>query len=36
MKKKQLLIVAFIAVLGCSLSGCYVGRYHPHYYHHYR
>ena len=42
MKKKYLLIVALIAVLGTMFSGCYVqrgGYYHPyhpygHYYYH--
>jgi hypothetical protein len=34
MKKKYLLIVALVAVLGTMFSGCYVqrGYYHP--YHH--
>lgn len=39
MKKKYLFIVVLIAILGSSLSGCYVerGYRHPyhHYYHHY-
>lgn len=34
MKKKHLVILALIAVLGSTLSGCYCERYHAHYYHH--
>jgi hypothetical protein len=33
--KKYLLILLAIFVLGATMSGCYVERYHhPHYYHH--
>ncbi|HUZ57526.1 MAG TPA: hypothetical protein VMU83_01930 [Hanamia sp.] len=40
MKKKFLFFLAFIVVLGVSVSGCYVDRgyyrphYHPYHYHH--
>ncbi len=36
MKKKLLIVAAFVAILGTTLSGCYVERgYHrPYYYHH--
>jgi hypothetical protein len=39
MKKEYLIILAFIAILGTTLSGCYVerGYRHPYYhYYHYR
>ena len=35
MKKKHLIILAFIAILGTTLSGCYVGRAYPRPYYHY-
>jgi hypothetical protein len=41
MKKKYLLFVALVVILGSAVSGCYVSRGyyhpydHPHHYHHY-
>ncbi len=36
MKKKYLLFVALIVILGSSITGCYVDRgyYHPHHHYH--